>query len=330
MIVAYAPTTAGLVTRPCDTSAAHNGATHDAVWFDMLEPTRDDDKLLESLLGIEIPTREEQADIEPSEILYAENGAHYMTAQIVAAVDTGRARLAPVSFILTRRALVTVRYDNPRPFAMFIARSGKIEGGVDSPEAVLAGLLETVLDRAADILQNIDATIDKLSTDVFDAQSRRSSERQGALLRSIGREGDLLSKVRESLLSIERMVLFVQAGGGGGAPSDPRMAMLRARGRAIYRDIQTLEQHASFASGKIQFMLDATLGLINLEQNNIIKLFSVMAVIFMPPTMVASIYGMNFKHMPELEWAHGYPMALALMLLSGVVPFLFFKWMKWL
>lgn len=323
MITAYAPGANGLERRTVGGADAESAGV---VWYDMLEPSRDDDRLVERSLGVEIPTRDEQSDIEPSEILYVENGASYMTAQLVAKAETGRAKMAPVTFILTRKALVTVRYDDPRPFSMYVSRSGKIEGGVSTPEAVLAGLAETIIDRSADILQGVDATIDKVSSEVFDAETQRDSARQSAILRSIGQQGDLLSKVRESLLSLERMILFMQSS----TQPDQRTTELRARARAIYRDIQTLEEHASFASSKIQFMLDATLGLVNLEQNNIIKLFSVMAVIFMPPTMVASIYGMNFKNMPELEWTYGYPMALTLMLLSGVLPFLFFKWMKWL
>jgi magnesium transporter len=323
MITAYAPGPNGLEKRAL---GAADAKCDDVVWYDMLEPSREDDRLVERSLGVEIPTRAEQSDIEPSEILYVENGANYMTAHLVAKADTGRAKMAPVTFILTRKALVTVRYDDPRPFSMFVSRSAKIEGGVSSPEAVLAGLAETIIDRAADILQNVDAAIDVVSSEVFDAETQRDTARQSTILRTIGLQGDLLSKVRESLLSLERMIMFMQSS----THPDQRTVELRTRARAIYRDIQTLEEHATFASSKIQFMLDATLGLVNLEQNNIIKLFSVMAVIFMPPTMVASIYGMNFKMMPELEWAYGYPMALSLMLLSGVLPFVFFKWMKWL
>jgi magnesium transporter len=323
MIVGYAPGAAGLEKRALDIEGQ---PPLGVVWYDLLEPTREDDKLVERCLGVEVPTREEQSDIEPSEILYAENGAFYMTAQLVSRVDSSRAKLAPVSFILAKQALVTVRYDDPKSFQMFLHRSAKIEGGVATPAAVLAGLVETIVDRAADVLQAIDGAIDKLSAQVFDAEDQGSAKRQSRILRDIGRQGDLLSKVRESLLSLERMLLFMQAG----VQVEADMAELRARARAVFRDIQTLEEHASFASQKIQFMLDATLGLVNLEQNNIIKLFSVMAVIFMPPTMIASIYGMNFKHMPELEWTFGYPMALSLMLMSGVLPFVFFKWMKWL
>ncbi len=324
MIFVHQPKEGGALTR----RALETGEKpqDDAIWIDLVTPTRAEDALVEKHLGVEIPTREEQADIEPSEVLYAENGAAYMTARLVVAVDTDLPRLSAVSFILTRRALVTLRYDEPRSFAMFLQRAGKPEGCAPTPEAALAGLVESILDRAADVLQSVGDRIDALSRSAFDPKGARNAARQSAILAGLGREGDLVSKSRESLLSIERMLLFMSTG----APVEAAQRDMRNRARGIYRDVQALEEHAAFMSGKVQFLLDATLGLVNLEQNNIIKLFSVMAVIFMPPTMVASIYGMNFKAMPELEWSFGYPMALALMLLSGVLPFLFFKWRRWL
>lgn len=324
MIFVHQPKEGGALARRA--LAAGETPPDDAIWIDLVTPTRAEDALVEKHLGVEIPTREEQADIEPSEVLYAEGGAAYMSVRLVVAVDTDLPRLSPVSFILTRRALVTLRYDEPRSFAMFLQRAGKPEGCAPTPEAALAGLAEAILDRAADVLQSVGDRIDALSQDAFDPKGARHAARQSRILAGLGREGDLVSKSRESLLSIERMLLFMSSG----APVDPTQKDLRARARGIYRDVQALEEHAAFMSGKVQFLLDATLGLVNLEQNNIIKLFSVMAVIFMPPTMVASIYGMNFRHMPELEWSFGYPMALALMLLSGVLPFLFFKWRRWL
>ncbi|MBL8590721.1 MAG: magnesium transporter CorA family protein [Methylobacteriaceae bacterium] len=324
MIFVHRPAPGGALTRaPLEAGAP---VPEDAVWIDLVAPARAEDLLVERHLGVEIPTREEQADIEPSEVLYAEAGAAYMTARLVVAVDTDRPRLSAVSFILTRKALVTLRYDEPRSFTMFLTRAGKPEGCAPTPEAVLAGLVESILDRAADVLQTVGDRIDALSIESFDDRDARNAQRRSRVLTGLGREGDLVSKSRESLLTIERMLLFMSSG----APVDPTQKELRARARGIFRDVQALEEHAAFMASKVQFLLDATLGLVNLEQNNIIKLFSVMAVIFMPPTMVASIYGMNFKHMPELDWPFGYPMALALMLASGVLPFLFFKWRRWL
>lgn len=298
----------------------------DAVWIDLMEPTREEDHRVEQHIGIAIPTRDDMNDLEPSEILYAENGARYMTARVISAVDTDRPRLAAVSFILTSKSLVTVRYDQPRPFAQFASRAMRPGGCAPTPEAVLAGLIEAIIDRSAEVLRQVGEVVDEVSYGVFDPKAGRQTDRQQQTLRSLGRQGDLVSKVRESLVSIERMLLFITSS----MANERTASELRSRARTVFRDLQSLEEHATFISGKIQFLLDATLGLVNLEQNNIIKLFSVMAVVFMPPTLIASIYGMNFKIIPELQFEFGYPMALLMMITSAIVPYLIFKWRKWL
>jgi magnesium transporter len=300
----------------------------DALWIDLVEPTPADDRLVEAHLGISIPTRQEMADIEPSEILYRENSASYMTARIICHAETEQPKLVNVTFILTERALVTVRYDEPRSFSMFASRAVKPGGCGHQPEAVLDGLIETVIDRAAEVLANVGTDIDKLSHAVFETDRRgvrRTAGFRGAL-RALGRKGDVISKVRESMVSIERLLLFLSA--SMRRPS--RAHGFQAEWRTAIRDVQSLEEHATFLSNKVQFLLEATLGLIGMEQNDIIKLFSVMAVVFMPPTLIASIYGMNFKYMPELEWEFGYPMAIAMMIVAAVAPYVFFRWKQWL
>ena len=158
---------------------------------------------------------------------------------------------------------------------------------------------------------------------------RRGADRSRTyndILKTIGRKGDLTSKVRESLVSIGRLLLFLANEADG-----MRWAKdMRAQLKAMQRDVQSLSDHATYLTNKITFLLDAMLGVVSLEQNNIIKIFSVAAVVFMPPTLVASIYGMNFKHMPELDWEFGYPIAIVLMLVAAVLPYFFFKWKKWL
>lgn len=322
MIHLYSAVVDGGEPRLIRRADAVNVISDDAVWIDLIRPSKDEEKIVETHLGIGIPTVEEQQDLEPSEILYIEEGARYMTARVICAMQTSYPKLAPVSFILTGKALVTVRYDEPNSFVIFVNRALKPGGCGSTPELVLAGIVESIIDRSAEILQKIGEEIDTLSRDVFETEQFRS-DRQQYVLKQLGRKGDVVSKVRESLVSIERMLLFLSAGVHG-------TAELRARARTTFRDLQSLEEHATFISAKIQFLLDATLGLVNLEQNNIIKLFSVMAVIFMPPTMIASIYGMNFKIMPELDMPLGYPMALVMMVMSAILPFLFFKWRRWL
>lgn len=300
----------------------------DTVWVDTLEPTREEDRRIEEYLGVSVPTREDMEDIEPSELLYVENGARYLTARLLARFDSDDPCLAGVTFILKDHRLVTVRYIELKAFDMFVTRAARPASCGTTGEAILSGLVETIADRAADILQWTGERIDRLSGGIFEESTdpaRRNFELHGTL-RRLGRFDDLLSKLRESLVSIERVLLFLSA-----SYRSERVAKeLREQVRTTLRDLQSLEEHATFLSGKIQFLLDATLGLVNLEQNNIIKLFSVMAVVFMPPTLIASIYGMNFKYMPELEWLAGYPMALGMMVLAAVLPYVLFRWKRWL
>jgi magnesium transporter len=299
-----------------------------AVWLDLINPTREEDRRVELALGIEIPTREESRNIEPSEVLYVENGVRYMSARILCQSGTESPTLAPISFILKDRKLITVRYDEPRSFQMFINRMARPGACTASGDHLLISLFETVIDRAAEILRLSGERIDEVSSVVFEPNSaqRVDVDTFRNTLQTMGMEGNRISKVRESLVSIERMLLFLSANTAGAALGDD----LRAEVRTTLRDLQSLEDHATFLSSKIQFLLDAVLGLVNLEQNKIIKIFSVASVVFLPPTLIASSYGMNFKNMPELEWPFGYPMALALMVVSVLATYSFFKLKRWL
>jgi len=297
-------------------------------WIDLVNPTAAEDKAVERLLGIAIPTREDMQEIEISSRLYIENSARYMTATLMCQSDTDMPRTTAVTFILGDHRLVTVRYDQPKPFALVEAKLARSCTPAITGEMVLMELLDAVIDRCADILERCGMEIDQVSHDIFEPESERHghAKQYSQILISIGRKGDLTSKVRESLVSIGRVVAFLSAVVEGVKWSKD----MREQLKTMQRDVSSLTDHASYLSSKITFVLDAMLGVVNLEQNNIIKLFSVMAVVLMPPTLIASIYGMNFKIMPELEWTHGYPFALVLMLIAAIVPYWIFKWKKWL
>src|SRR5262245_52855908 len=299
-----------------------------AVWIDLIKPTPEEDKAVERLAGIAVPTREDMQEIEISSRLYIENGARYMTATLMCQSDTDMPRTTAVTFILAGHRLVTVRYDTPKPFAQVEYKLGRSCAPGITGEMVLMELLDAVIDRCADILEKVGSDIDTVSHDIFEPESERhgQAKRYSQILIQIGRKGDLTSKVRESLVSIGRVVTFLSAVMEGVKWSKD----MREQLKTMQRDVGSLTDHASYLSNKITFVLDAMLGVVNLEQNNIIKLFSVMAVVLMPPTLIASIYGMNFKSMPELEWTHGYPYALVAMLAAAVVPYLLFRWKKWL
>jgi magnesium transporter len=219
-----------------------------------------------------------------------------------------------------------VRYDEPKPFAIVRQRLTRACAPSVSGESVMMDLLDAVVDRCADILERIGSEVDRTSHEIFDPDRSRAPHFYNAIMRTIGSKGDLTSKVRESLVSIGRVMLFLAN------DSEPLKwsKEQRAQMKSMQRDVQSLSDHATYLVSNITFLLDAIVGVVTIEQNNIIKIFSVVAVVLMPPTLIASIYGMNFRHMPELEWVHGYPFALVLMVCAAIVPYLFFKWRKWL
>jgi magnesium transporter len=300
-----------------------------SVWIDLVKPTAAEDQAVERLAGIAVPTREDMQEIEISSRLYVENGARYMTATLMCHADTDNPKTTAVTFILSSHRLVTVRYDVPKPFTLVENKLARSCAPGITGEMVLMELLDAVIDRNADILERAGADMDMISHEIFEPEGTARTghaKRYSDILIAIGRKGDLTSKVRESLVSIGRLVAFLSASVEGIKWSKE----MREQLKTMQRDVASLSDHASYLSNKITFTLDAMLGVVNLEQNNIIKLFSVMAVVLMPPTLIASVYGMNFKVMPELEWVHGYPMALVMMLLAAVLPYVFFKWKKWL
>ena len=304
-----------------------NGAT---VWIDLLNPTREEDLVVEQALAIAVPTREEMAEIEASSRLYQEGGTHYMTAVVLFQPDAAGEPPAatPITFILAGSRLVTVRYAEPRGIKIFLARVQKRDVPCMSGVAVLIGLLEAIIDREADRVERIQADVDKLSQSIFGVKGgeRTRALRFDVSIRAIGQEGELTSRSRESLLTLGRLLTYlghVMTERGDDKP-------LRARAKTAQRDVQSLADHIGYLSTKITFLLDATLGMINNEQNTIIKIFSVLAVALMPPTLVGTIYGMNFEHMPELKWLFGYPFALMAMVVSAVIPWLYFKRKGWL
>jgi magnesium transporter len=301
---------------------------HTAIWLDLVNPAPGEDKLIERRLGISVPTREEMQEIEVSSRLYVEQHARFMTATLMCNSDTVAPKTTPVTFILAGRKLVTVRYDEPRPFTIVDHRLARNCPADANGETVLMELLDAVVDREADLLERIGLEVDQVSRDIFDPRGEgpaRSTAYQ-TMLKTIGSKGDLTSKVRESLVSIGRLLLFLANEAEGMRwPKDVRLQLV-----SMQRDVQSLSDHATYLANKTTFLLDALLGVVTLEQNNVIKIFSIAAVVLLPPTLVATVYGMNFKNMPELDWQYGYPLALGMMAIAAIVPYYVFKWKKWL
>jgi len=299
-----------------------------ALWIDLQEPSPEEERQVESELGIDVPTREEMREIESSNRLYEEDGAVYLTATIVTRLDSDLPQNSQVTFILKDGRLITNRYTDPLPFRRFAAYAERHGNACASGSAVLAGLVEALVNRVADVIERVSADLDSISAEVFTRPSgrRRAAQRDfRAVLERVGQSGELIGKTRESLVSLGRALAFAQQSTALTLSND-----VRTRYRTLSRDIIALSDHASFLGSNVSFILDATLGMISIDQNNILKIFSVVTVFLLPPSVIGTVYGMNFEHMPWLHAQWGFPVALCLMVASAVIPYVIFKRRGWL
>lgn len=323
MITAYVRSNGTLTSMPVE---PHGVIPEEVVWIDLVEPTPEEERFVDEALGLDVPSEEEMQEIEVSSRLYQERNALYMTATLIIGADTAAPGRTPVTFVLVGHRLLTLRYATPLPFRVFAAKARRHSVPSSTGEEVLAGLLDAVVDRVADILERVQSQLDTLSGEIFVREAEEHSKIDfDEVLRRVGRNHALTAQARESLVSIARLLSFL------GRPSDTKLNKNFGRGfKTISRDVMALSDHASFLANNINFVLDATLGMINSEQNGIIKIFSVAAVVFLPPTLIASMYGMNFRIMPELSWSFGYPFAIGMMVVSAILPYWYFKRRGWL
>jgi magnesium transporter len=302
----------------------------EAAWIDLEEPTREEEKLVEQCIGVNVPTQAEMAEIEPSSRLYERNGALYMTVSALRGVDEHFPTTTPIGFVLAGNRLVTIRYATPKPIRTFENHARREPELVRDGTTALVRLVDAIIDRLADEIEAVSGTMENLSQQIFQEQQdqrRIPADKLTALLTSIGRTQTLLTKIRYSAVSTLRMLSFL---GGSNLVHDEAQKELRHHIGSMTSDVSSLSEHASFLTDSLQFLLDASLGLISIEQNAAMKLFSWAAVILLPPTLIAGIFGMNFHYMPELNWHYGYPISLALMLATAVGPYLYFKKRGWL
>jgi magnesium transporter len=298
-----------------------------SLWLDLINPTMEERRAVERYIGMEMPTRPEMEEIEVSSRLYQEEGGVFMTALVLSHTDSDHPVADVVTFVLARDKLITVRYIDPQPFRTFVARIDRGVVSANRAETILFAMLDVIVDRMADVLERVGAEIESVSQDIFDVERARAigaKDFQG-VLRTLGRKHDLTGKMRESLLTIARMLTFLAQALDTKPNKD-----LKGHLKTLTRDVQSLQDHTSYLTSKLSYLQDATLGLINNEQNNIIKIMSVAAMVFLPPTLFASIWGMNFRFMPELSWPLGYPLAVVVMIVSAVVPYIWFKRRGWL
>lgn len=301
------------------------------VWIDLLSPTPEEEKFVETLLQANVLTRDEMYEIELSSRLFIEKEALYATVLVVHRADTDEPQSRNVTFMFKDNFLVTVRYFDPQPFNTFCAWASRENIAQYKGSSIFTGIVDAIIGRAADIIENAGRTIDELTKTIFRPQLQERNARNRStpnfdnMLRRIGICGDLLSRIQESLISLTRTLTFVLETQWFPAASEDHMRI-----KTVLRDIHALHEHVTFLSNKVFFLLDAVLGMTSIEQNRIIKIFSVVAVAFLPPTLIASIYGMNFRFLPELNWAAGYPLALGAMVLSAAVPLILFRKKGWL
>ena len=300
------------------------------VWIDMISPSTEEEKLVERLIGFNVPTREDMQEIEMSSRAYDEAGVLFLTAPVLATSRTEKTVSEPVTFVVAGNRLVTVRYHEPHSFVRFVETAARQVQGCASGQAVLIGLLETIVDRLADILEAQSRVQTDISKAVFvPKRNTKTDSKLSNILLRIGASEELNGMAWESLVAIQRLSGFLTV------RVVPKMATKasaqdKARLKTLLRDITSLQDYAGTQKQKLVFLLDATLGMINIQQSDTIKVFSVVAFVFLPPTLIASIYGMNFEFMPELHWPFGYPMALGAMVLSAIVPYLYFKRKGWM
>jgi magnesium transporter len=300
-----------------------------AIWIDLFQPTREEEALAEKLIGANIPTREELSEIEPSSRLYHKRGMTFLTMSVLYGVVGGHPASDPVGFILTDKYLVSVRYIDPKPFIIFTEHVHAEPDIADDARTLFVRLLDAIIDRLADEYEVAGKEVEMISSHVFDHRVQRGQRhpelRLEALLMRIGKVQQLLARLRETSISTTRLLTFLVSLVSIHDDADNRRHV-----ENLIDDAKALTDHSSFIGDNLTFLLDASLGLINLEQNMVMKTFSVFAVVFMPPTLIAGIYGMNFEHMPELKWLFGYPFALGLILASAIIPFLIARRRGWL
>ena len=292
----------------------------DVLWIDLLRPTRDEELAVEAALGLDLPTLDEMAALEPSSRLYQDGGATFMSATLLARSHEATPEATPVTFVLAKHVLVTLRYQELRAFTVFSGRATDMDE--ETGGSAFLGLMDAVVERLGHILDDTDRKVEEASRAIF---QRPEGGDFRPLLTSLAQAQSVTALTRTSLVSLSRLLGFA-----GLAHEITHDHDRKEHLESLRRDVQSLTEHTAHESTHVSFLLDAALGLINIEQNSIIKFFSVVAVVFMPPTLIASIYGMNFDILPELHLKYGYPLALCAMLVAAILPYVWFKRRGWL
>jgi magnesium transporter len=301
----------------------------DVIWIDLVNPTPEESAFVESQRKVRIPSIEALREIESSSRLAVDHDVIYLSIPAVAQGDTPDAHLSPTGFILAEDFLVTVRFSPLSTFDTVIEKVGQ-DKALQNATAIFIALLEATVDRGADVLKRLGAELDKVSKSVFRGDPSRpkhpvrSNNTLRRALTSVGTTGDRLALARDALLGVGRIAPYVLSLRKAWIAPE-----IQARLEAVNKDILSLNDYEGQLSNKIQFLLDAILGFISIQQNDIFKVLTIVTVVGIPPMLVAGIYGMNFKYMPELNWVAGYPFGLVMIILSALIPLAWFRWRGW-
>ena len=291
------------------------------VWVDLEDPSPDEKRWITERFGLTIPGDIVDDDLEESARFYEEDNGELHIRSDFLIDDDQMPRNVRVAFILHQKVLFSVHKEDLPVFRLLRMRARRIPALIDDAKDVLLKLYDADAEYSADALESIYDGLERVSARVL--KQEIDDNAAGEALAAIAREEDLNGRIRRNVMDTRRALSFMM-----------RSRMLNAEqfeeARQILRDIDSLDSHTAFLFDKINFLMDATVGFININQNKIIKIFSVASVALLPPTLIASIYGMNFKNMPELESAWGYPFALVMMLISVAAPFIYFRRKGWL
>jgi magnesium transporter len=312
-----------------DWQSAGTELAPEIIWIDLLNPTPEEIHFVERAAKIRMPTEASLSEIEASSRLRLDHHVLYLSSPVVTLDASGEAHLTPVGFVITANVLVTVRFFTSAPFDS-VAERIDTDDSLKNGMCVFTRLLEAIVDRGADVLEHLGVTADGLSRSVFKGElvkkgPVRSTRKLREALANVGVLADRLAKARDVLLGVGRIASYADDVGGEWITPSSRIRL-----EAVSKDVVSLSDYESRLSDKIQLLLDAVLGFINIEQNDLFKILTIVSVVGVPPTLLAGIWGMNFKNMPELNWQWGYALAWIAIIVSGLLPLLWFKLRGWL
>lgn len=294
-------------------------AMANSLWIDAHEPTEEEREELNSFLRAELPESDDVEEIEFSARYFQDSTGIHVHSLFLVPGELGRHKTATVAFILQDRRLISVREEEQADFRLLRMRARAGQVHVKSPQDLLVTMFEQKVENLADALEDIHRKLEEVSSMVLEDQE---AELEDAIDR-LAKLEDSNGKIRLCLMDTQRSISFLQR-------HLRESFELQETAREIKRDVDTLMSHTAFLFDKINFLMDSTQGFINIEQNQIIKIFSIAAMVFLPPTVVASAYGMNFEYIPQSDWDYGFAVAILLMILSAALPYLFFRRKGWL